>query len=372
MHTIGPDLILASETWEREKMRLKNVLNSSQFKIKSYYRKNKSPGGGCAIIYNENRFKFSDPDIIVPDGVEAVWAVMTPVADCRQTLKVKRMAVGSFYVSPRSKQKTETIEHIIETIHLLRAKYDNEIGLVISGDFNRLDITDILECYGGLRQICTVPTRKFATLEIVLTDLHSMFHPPTTLPPLQVDAGKKGKDSDHQIVLLAPKSSAQYRVERKKKIIKTRPMPESDIIKFEKDLGNYPWDEIFEGRSPDEQTRVYHNFLRSQLDRYFPEKSTNITNLDRKWMSPPLKQLHRRMSREFYLHRKSNKYKKMKSKFKKMKRKSIKSFYSEFVHELKLSDPGKWYAMAKRIGSVDQMNGGETKVESLSSLNNLQ
>ena len=55
-----------------------------------------------------------------------------------------------------------------------------------------------------------------------------------------------------------------------------------------------------------------------------------------------------------------------------MKRKAVKTFYSEFVSELKVSDPGKWYAMAKKIGAVDQMNEGEIKVESLSALSNLQ
>ena len=65
-----------------------------------------------------------------------------------------------------------------------------------------------------------------------------MFHPPTTLLPLQVDTDKKGKDSDHNIVLLAPKSNAEYRVERIKRIIKTRPILESEVLNFERDLGN--------------------------------------------------------------------------------------------------------------------------------------
>ena len=89
-------------------------------------------------------------------------------------LKVKRIAVGSVYVSPRSQVKTETIEHIIESIHLLRAQFDNDIHFLIGGDFNRLDISDILECYGGLKQIISVPTRKSATLEILLTNLDTL------------------------------------------------------------------------------------------------------------------------------------------------------------------------------------------------------
>ena len=55
-----------------------------------------------------------------------------------------------------------------------------------------------------------------------------------------------------------------------------------------------------------------------------------------------------------------------------MKRNAIKSFYADFVSELKQSDPGKWYAMAKRIGALDQMTEGEVRVESLSDLDNFE
>ena len=51
-----------------------------------------------------------------------------------------------------------------------------------------------------------------------------------------------------------------------------------------------------------------------------------------------------------------------------MKRKAIKSFYSKFVSELKLSDPGKWYKMAKQISAVDEMNSGKINVEELEGL----
>ena len=135
-------------------------------------------------------------------------------------------------------------------------------------------------------------------------------------------------------------------------------------------MRKYPWDEAFRNKSVNEQVDLFHNFLRGNLEKYFPEKNSQMSTLDRKWMTPHLKQISRAMKREFYKHRKSAKYKKMKSKFKKLKRKSLKSFYSDFVSNLKATDPGKWYEMAKRIGAVDVMGGGETKVESLSHLSN--
>ena len=372
LNTVGPSVTILSETWEREKQRLDVILKSRQFKIISYYRKNKSPGGGCAIIYDKNRFRADDPDIIVPDNIEAAWSVLTPLSGQRDRLKVKRILVGSIYVSPRSQVKSEIIEHIIQTIHSVRAKYDNEINCLIGGDFNRLDYSEILDCYGGLKQIISVPTRKQATLEILLTDLHALYHPPTTLPPLQVDPDKAGKDSDHDVVLFAPLNNLQYKVDRVRKTIKTRPIPQSQVLKFEKDLANHPWEEILSNQTPDKQTEIFHEFLMEKLDFYFPEKSVKISSLDKKWFTPNLKQLHRRMQRAFHRNRSSQKYKKLKLKYKKLKRDAIKSFYSNFVSELKLTDPGKWYSMAKKIGATDQMNEGDVKVECLSGLTNIQ
>ena len=87
-------------------------------------------------------------------------------------------------------------------------------------------------------------------------------------------------------------------------------------------------------------------------------------------MNPHLKQIHRAMKREFFKNRKSQKYKQLKSKFKKMKRKNLKTVYKDFVSNLKVTDPGKWYQMAKQIGAVTSINGGDIQVESLSHLTN--
>ena len=262
VRTIGPSVTILSETWERNKQRLGDLLKSSQHGIVSYYRKNRAPGGGCAIIYDKNRFRAEDPGVIVPENIEAVWTVLTPLAAYqRNELSVKRILVGSIYVSPKSAFKNQYIEHIIETIHSVRAKYDNDVRFIFGGDFNRIDISEILECYGGLKQCISVPTRKQATLEILLTDLHSLFHPPTTLPPLQVDSDKNGKDSDHDVVLLAPLNNLKYKLERKKKTIRIRPIPQSQVVKFERDLAMHPWEEILADEGPDNQAEIFHNFL---------------------------------------------------------------------------------------------------------------
>ena len=369
LYQLGPDLIIASETWERKRKQLADIIGTRTYHTISYYRQGGRSGGGCAIIYTDTRFKVEKLDVDTAEGVEAVWALFTPRVNTSNG-KIKRIAVGSFYVSPNSMYKTATIDHIIETIHVLRSKYDNEINFLCGGDVNRLNINSILDSYGALKQCVTVPTRNNAILEIVLSDISHLYHPPTTLPPLQVDVGQPGSDSDHNIVVFAPQSDLNFKVKRMKKSLKVRPLPESQIYKFENELINCDWTQVLNSSNVDEKVSIFHNILTSALDKHFPEKEIKISNLDKKWMNPKLKIFYRKLQREYYRNRRSKKWKEMKVRFKREKRKAIKTFYSTFVSELKITNPAKWYRMAKRIGAVDQMSDGDVSVESLRGLNN--
>ena len=50
----------------------------------------------------------------------------------------------------------------------------------------------------------------------------------------------------------------------------------------------------------------------------------------------------------------------------------MRSFYDNFLSELKQTQPGKWYGMAKRIGAVDQPPSNEVGVQCLSGVNKQQ
>ena len=323
-------------------------------------------------MYNGNRFDVEKIDVPIPEKVEACWAIFTQKSENNHTYKVNKLVVGSFYVAPNSSYKQETIDHIVETIHFAKYLFDGEIHFLLGGDFNRLKIGPILDSYGALKQFVSVPTRGGAILEILLTDLHPFYHAPTTLDPLQVDTDKQGADSDHNIILMAPLNNDEFKLERVKKTVKTRPITDSKIRTFGAEIVGHKWEDVLSESDVDSKVENFHGYIRSLLDKHFPEKDVRISNLDKKWMSPNLKILHRKIQREFVKHRKSKKWRELNKKFKKLKRKAIQSFYKNFVTNLKKTNPGKWYQMAKKIGAVDQMNSGEVKVEILKGLNNKQ
>ena len=121
----------------------------------------------------------------------------------KKSQKLKKLCLASIYISPRSKFKSDTINHIIESIHYIRSK-NSEVNFCLFSDANRVDMSDVLNSYGALQQVVMKPTRKDEILDIILTDLHTSYHAPLPLPPLQVDDDQVGKDSDHRIILFPP------------------------------------------------------------------------------------------------------------------------------------------------------------------------
>ena len=88
--------------------------NSRQFHTSE---KTEPSGGGAAIIYNENRFSFEELNVPTSSEIESVWALCTPH---HKDHNVKRIAIGSYYVSPRARNKQDIIDNIIDTIHTLK------------------------------------------------------------------------------------------------------------------------------------------------------------------------------------------------------------------------------------------------------------
>ena len=369
LHELGVEIALISETWEREELSLEDLLNLQQFKVISYRRpkrkERRQPGGGAAIIYNENRFHVEKINVAIPHGVEIVWSLVKPK---QYTADIQKIAMASVYISPNSVYKTKSIDHIIETIHFLKSQHGSGLKFLIGGDLNRINIDKILNSYGSLNQIITVPTRKSESLEKVITDLQTYFHPPKTHEPIEVDEDKEGENSDHNIVLLTPVNIITDAPQRVKRVIKTRPLPDSKIREFNKFMKIHNWSEVLNVKNVDDKTEHFHKTLAFSMDLYFPEKIIKVSSLDKCWMTPELKQLHRQVQREYSRNRKSMKWKHLKTKFKKLKRNTMKKFYNHFVTDLKETDPSKWFNMAKKIGAVNQKELDKVTVECLEDL----
>jgi hypothetical protein len=379
LRQVCPDVLVLSEHWGRKKA-FQEALSMEHYKVIESSRavrgipskgRNGNPtvtvtGGGVALVYTEENFHVESAEIEPPEGIEAVWAILTPKNN--EVENVKKILVGGVYLAPRSIHKQETIDHIIQTMFCVQSRYDVPVRTLISGDFNKVDISDILEADGALHQICSVATRKTSTLELVITDMATLMHPATTLEPFKQDENSKGKPSDHNVIVVAPRTDVSFKLERHKKKIHVRPMPDSKVADFIREIGSHEWPEVYLCEDSHEKAENFHKTLIEKLNKHFQVKQVQITSLDKKWFNPTLKVKHKEMQKEYFRKGKSPKWKKLKRAFRKAKRKATKQFYSEFVSELKTTNPGLYYKMAKRIGAIDPFSEGDIKIECLEGL----
>ena len=72
------------------------------------------------------------------------------------------------------------------------------------------------------------------------------------------------------------------------------------------------WDEILDEQNIDMKVSKFHNLIRANLDECLPEKTVMVSYLDKIFMNPELKNLLRRVKREFSKKRKRPKWRKLK------------------------------------------------------------
>ena len=166
---------------EATKFNLTDMLKMEHYKVISYRRPAPRVGGGAAIVYTEHNFIVEPAGVQVENGVEACWAIFTPRN--KEISTITRICVGSIYIAPKSKYKKETVDHIIDVMFSMKARFDNKVNFLISCDFNKYPVSDILSANGTIKQVVSVATRKSAILEVILSDIATLYHPPTSRPP---------------------------------------------------------------------------------------------------------------------------------------------------------------------------------------------
>ena len=137
----------------------------------------------------------------------------------------KKILVRGVYILPHSQHKQDNIEHIIQTMFLVQSQHEFQVHYFVSSDFYQVNIENVLESNGALHQVCPVPTTKSSILELVITDMATMFYQPTTPDRFNQDKNSKGKPSDHNVIIVAPRTKISFKKERHKKRIHLRPQP---------------------------------------------------------------------------------------------------------------------------------------------------
>ena len=356
------DILFMSESWEREYLKLDQIIHLENHTVISNVYQRIGKGGRPALVVNKDKYHVQDITNTLIDvkwGVEAVWCLLTP-KNITQDSKIQKIACAAIYSKPGSKHKSDLLDHVSEAFNMLSAKFGKGLHFCIAGDTNELKLDSILSLSSNLVQVVTKPTRidpktgAEALLDPVIMTLSQYYQEPLCLDPLDPDPDKDGKKSDHRIVLMKPINVINNKTARITRRIKVRPIPESGIIKMRDWLMNENWESVFKAETAHKKAAFFQEMLIQKFELIFPEKTRKINSDDAPWMTEKLKKLDRRRKRIYHKERRSEKWRKLDKNFKQEVKSSKENFYSNMIADLRNKKPSQWYSSLKRISGYDQ------------------
>ena len=179
-----------TETW------LKELIPDSVIAIPGYttFRRDRGKdnhGGICAYV-NHNMDNYSQlNELNCCEDHEILWLRLRP----RRLTRGFSCIIAAVIYHPPGADEKSIREHLFQSLTLAESKFPN-CGLLITGDFNRLCITGLLNHF-CLKQIVKLPTRNNATLDLILTNMHENYSMPKVYPPFGL--------SDHSTVVAFPR-----------------------------------------------------------------------------------------------------------------------------------------------------------------------
>ena len=181
-----PSVVAVTESW------LNSDIEDGLVSINGYniFRKDRSSrrGGGICVYLPQGTYAKRRLDL-EHENLECLWLWLRPT---RLPRPLSGIAVCIVYHPPGLpvENHRQLNEYLVLTIDSLRNQHPN-CGLVLLGDFNDFDISNILSSH-NLKQVVKIPTRGTAILDLIITNQPNLYEPPQVLAPLG--------SSDHNIV----------------------------------------------------------------------------------------------------------------------------------------------------------------------------
>ena len=351
------DLVQISETWQdgnkkEHNDKIDELNNKFGYNWFSYSRPkykddgSLTGGGGSAILVNSRKWLAQRLDeLIVPQGLEIVWVKVVP----RFQSILKILITCGIYSKPNSRKKSILSDHIASNFHLLKMKHP-EARFLFMGDFNCYKPDNILLLSPQLRQLVHYPTLGGKVLDLIITDLHTLYHPPVSVPPLLPDQPADAAPSDHLGNLLIPRYVPGVSTSRICRTISVRPISDSQMSAMGRWISSQSWSHLETFSDVDEQLNTFTTEVFFMLDSVAPKKEVKVALNDPPWINSRIKTTIRQRNREFDKNAKSEKWKSLLAKTKQMIKKAKQNFSTNFIANLKDTDPATWMKRMDRLG----------------------
>ncbi|XP_072042942.1 uncharacterized protein [Amphiura filiformis] len=318
------DIAVVTETWQPDRVD-NDFLAVDGFNLFTTTRIEKR-GGGVAVYSNENIPVETLPDIKVPDELECIWLRARPH---RLPRAVSAIVICAVYIPPESPYQDLLIEHILTTLDTLKSQHP-ELGIVILGDFNRLNINPLCRAH-SLKQVVDKPTRNDAILDLIITNLQKYYGTPIVSSPI-------GK-SDHNTVYWSPVGYSKNGKSHKRTV---RPLRKQSVHEFGRWITKHSWTEVLNATSPADKANAFYATVQEAIDLHFPSKVIKLHSEDKPWITPEIKNLIRKRQVAF-AEKKMFLWRFLRNKVSRAIDQAKKFYYNDRIQNLKSSDPSGWH-----------------------------
>ena len=307
------DLCILTEVWQKQESKkhqkaIETMLERNGIKYVSTPRPGARRGGGTALACSSEKFSLTKLNVPIPRPLEACFALLKPK---NPTGKLNTFICGSFYSPPKSRTKTKMAEFLSVTLCQLRAEHPDS-AVILGADINDMSLDLLFSLDPTLKQIVNFHTNKNddKTLDVIITDCRSLLQEPTRLPPLQVDQGRQGADSDHKGVEVLPRAVTANKGSAVRQRVVVQPFPESGLARFGLILQEEEWGELEEDNLTSTQmVDKFQTKSENLVDNAFPKKFVFIGDQDQPYFTEELRQIKRRRQRAYAAHgKRSDRY----------------------------------------------------------------
>ena len=260
------DIVIGSETWHKDsnktlKANIEKLLEEHGLAFISCPRPSTKRGGGSAVLVNTRKFTVEKLAVLVPHKLEVAWCLVRP-KEVNKDTNFKEIIVSSFYSAPNYRKNSKLIQHLIDQMHMLLAKYP-KAGFLCGGDRNKMDTQPIEDALPRCKQIVTKYTYKNRKVhDIILTNMSHLYALPFVVPAVCPDVRGKGVPSDHDMAVALPLAGAGAgAVTREYNSRTSRPMPESAVRQFGQWITSESWSALRNITSPSQQGVILQSIL---------------------------------------------------------------------------------------------------------------
>ena len=337
------NLSLITETWLKESVP-DSVIDISGFTLLRRDRLSQIHGGVCAYI-KETHYKYKRlDDLNCCDDHECLWIYLRPTRLPRGLTCI----ITSVIYHPPGADGALLLDHLFYTLTLAESKYPN-CGIIVTGDFNRLDVTRLLNHF-RLKQIVKIPTRNDVTLDLILTNMHKCYNSPQGYPGFGL--------SDHNTIIATGKNVLPNA--NTKKLITVRDTRKSRKLEMGRYLTKIDWSLVCGPLDTCESMWTsFHELVHSGLDIIMPEKQIRIHPTDAPWMTQKLKSLILSRQKAFHVHGAySPQFKHYRNRVNRERKVCRAKYYESHIKQLKGEASRKWWnevkqCLVNKVGNLD-------------------